>query len=48
MSFQNQDGQFGSYSSNQSFVEGSSPDRRTTTPDINHPYLHQTQLVSRK
>ena len=48
MSFQNQEGQFGSYSSNQSFAEGSSPERRTTTPDITHPYLHQTQLVSRK
>lgn len=34
--------QFGSYSSNHSFVEGS-PDRRT--PDITHPYLHHTQLV---
>lgn len=44
--------QFGSYSSCQSYVEGNgaSPDRRanTTTPDINHPYIHATQIIHKK
>lgn len=39
---------FGSYSSTNSFAQDSnSPDRRAT-PDISHPYLHQTQLMPRR